>query len=463
MQAIRILQFNTHELETYVEEQLLANPILEVESGEPPGGQDADADADAERGFEMRAANEGDEAGRKKADDDFDWQEYLKEREIDDISYRQWEYAGEASEYTYEQFVSSEVSLAEHLLFQLQFTELKKSCKQVGKYVIESLDPNGYMTQSVDEIARQLAIKPEKVELVVKTIQGFDPAGVCARDLRECLLIQMDQMGAATPHTGRILNEFLEDLAGNRLLNIAKALGVSVREVQKAADVIKTLEPKPGRQFSSAAETKYIVPDVTVERDDGEYVVTVNESSTPRLTISPYYHKMLREADKESNISKFLTGRLNSALWLIKCIEQRRQTIYNVVSAVVKRQKSFFDNGPKHLKPLTLRQVAEEVGIHESTVSRSINGKYLQSPRGVYEIKYFFTSGVNSEDGDGISSESIKLFIKEMVDRENHSVPLSDHAIADALAEKGIEISRRTVAKYRDEMRMPSSSKRKRY
>ncbi|HML36968.1 MAG TPA: RNA polymerase sigma-54 factor, partial [Bacillota bacterium] len=201
----------------------------------------------------------------------------------------------------------------------------------------------------------------------------------------------------------------------------------------------------------------------TVEKVDDQYVVTVNESSAPRLTISTYYQKMLIDSDKESNISKFLTGRLNSALWLIKSIEQRRQTIYNVVSAVVKYQIDFFEKGPKHLKTLTLKQIADEVGIHESTVSRSINGKYMQSPRGIFEIKYFFTSGVSGNSGEGIASESIKTFIREIVENEDPKAPLSDQAMVEMLAERGIDISRRTVAKYRDEMNLPSSSKRKRF
>ncbi|MDR0425395.1 MAG: RNA polymerase factor sigma-54 [Clostridiales Family XIII bacterium] len=461
IQAIQILQFNTQELDAYVEEQLLTNPILEADIQD--SGQKADSSDDTEYGFDAAKDDDRQAEPRSKKEDEFDWPEYLKEREFDDISYRQWEYQKEPSDYTYEQYVSSEVGLTEHLLFQLQFADLKKSCRQVGKYVIESLDQNGYMTQTVEEIAGHLGIKPEKVEEVVKAIQGFDPSGVCAGDIRECLLIQLEQQGLKTPRMERIITEHIDDLAANRLANIAKSEGQPVKEIQKIADIIKTLEPKPGRQFSSAAETKYIVPDVTVEKIDGEYTVTVNESSSPKLTISPYYQRMLQEADKESNISKFLTGRLNSALWLIKSIEQRRQTIYNVVSAVVKYQRNFFENGPKYLKTLTLKQIADEIGIHESTVSRSINGKYLQSPRGVYEIKYFFTSGVSSGNGEGISSESIKTFIREIVGREEASAPFSDHAIVEMLADKGIEISRRTVAKYRDEMRLPSSSKRRRY
>jgi RNA polymerase sigma-54 factor len=229
------------------------------------------------------------------------------------------------------------------------------------------------------------------------------------------------------------------------------------------ADLIRSLEPKPGREFSCQTSTRYIVPDVLVEKVEGEYVVTVNESSTPRLTLSSYYQKLMKQSDEDENLSKFLSGRYNSAIWLIKSIEQRKQTIYNVVRAVVRYQKDFFDLGTKYMKPLTLKQIAEEVGIHESTVSRSINGKYMQTPRGVYEIRYFFSSGVADDKGEGISSSSIKEFIKEMINSEDPASPLSDQEMVAMLAEKGIELSRRTVAKYRDELKIPSSSKRKRY
>lgn len=453
IQAIQILQFNTQELDSYVEEQLLTNPILEIATPTPQ---------ESEKGPEEFQAKNDDFAPPAEKNE-FDWAEHFKEKEYDDISYKQWEYNAERSEYTYEQFVSSEITLAEHLMFQLQFAPIKQSCRAIGRYMIESLDENGYMTLTVDEIANELRVEKEKVEIVLEAIQGFEPAGVGARNLKECLLIQLRHQGKDDPLVTEVINNYLEDIAGNRLNSIAKALGVTVKEIQEISDLIKGLEPKPGRQFGSTNETRYIVPDVTVEKIDGEYVVTVNESSAPRLTVSPYYQKMLIDSDKESNISKFLTGRLNSALWLIKSIEQRRQTIYNVVSAVVKYQIDFFEKGPKHLKTLTLKQIADEVGIHESTVSRSINGKYMQSPRGIYEIKYFFTSGVSGNSGEGIASESIKTFIREIVEHEDPKSPLSDQAMVEMLAQRGIDISRRTVAKYRDEMNLPSSSKRKRY
>ena len=468
IQAIQILQFNTQELESYVEEQLLTNPILEIqspstsedESKKQDGGTlEKNEDFQSEKEFEP----DYDSKYESKENSEIDWAEHFKEKEYDDISYKQWEYKKERSEYTFEQFVSSEITLTEHLMFQLQFAPIKHSCRNIGRYIIESLDENGYMTLSVEEIARELNVGLDKVMIVLDAIHSFEPAGVGARNLKECLLIQLTHQGNDDPLTREVVSNYLEDIAGNRLNNIAKTLNVSVKEIQEVSDLIKSLEPKPGRQFGSVSETRYIIPDVTVEKIDGEYIITVNESSTPRLTISPYYQRMLVESEKESNISKFLTGRLNSALWLIKSIEQRKQTIFNVVSAVVKYQIDFFEEGPKYLKTLTLKQIADEVGIHESTVSRSINGKYMQSPRGIYEIKYFFTSGVSDNRGEGIASESIKTFIREIVENEDPKAPLSDQTMVEILAERGIDISRRTVAKYRDEMNLPSSSKRKRY
>lgn len=458
IQAIQILQFNTQELDSYVQEQLLVNPVLEQGSlSQGESGENRESGAEASGG-----QAESEQSGR---DNDIDWTEYLKNRQYDDISYRQWEYKDpDEKENAYEQYTTSDVTLPEHLMFQLQFASHKKGCRNVGRYIIESLDENGYMTLTIDEIARATGAPANKVEEVLEIIHTFDPSGVGARDLRECLLIQLEQKGILDEHFEKVLNEHLEDLAANRLGVISRSMGITVKEVQEMADMIKSLEPKPGRQFASQTDTRYIVPDVLVERVDDDYVVTVNDSSSPHLMVSSYYEKLLTEAEKDSNLSKYLTDRLNSAMWLIKSIDQRKQTIYNVVEAVVKYQKEFFDKGSKYLKTLTLKQIAEEVGIHESTVSRSINGKYLQSPMGVFEIKYFFSGGVaGGQSGEGISSKSIKSFIKEIVDSEDTKSPYSDQDMVKMLKEKGIDISRRTVAKYRDEMHILSSSKRRRY
>lgn len=451
IQAIQILQFNTNELDAYVQEQLLINPVLEQD----PEAQSANSAEDV---------NVQKETAANTKDDEFDWKEYIKDRQYDDISYRQWEdRSGEEKENTYEQYVSSDVTLPEHLMFQLQFATAKKSCRKVGKYIIESLDENGYMTSTVEEIAETLEVSAEKVRETLKIIQGFDPIGVGARDLAECLTIQLRQTGQLTEIFEKVVNDHLEDLAANRFAVIAKEMGISPKEVQMMSDIIRTLEPKPGRLFAIQSDTKYIVPDVIVERVDDEYVVTVNDSSTPKLMVSSYYRKLLHQSEEDDNLSKYLSDRVNSAIWLIRSIEQRKQTIYNVVNAVVKYQKEFFDKGSKYLKTLTLKDIAEEIGIHESTVSRSINGKYMQCPRGVFEIKYFFSAGVSGNHGEGISSNSIKEFIKEIVEHEDPKAPYSDQDMAEMLKDKGINISRRTVAKYRDGLNILSSSKRRRY
>ena len=459
IQAIQILQFNTQELDSYVQEQLLVNPVLESSTSEQTDNRHDDGNAGE---FSEEHRDQKDSITSK--DDEFDWKEYIKDRQYDDISYGHWEDKnGEEKENTYEQYVSSDVTLPEHLMFQLQFASSKKGCRKVGKYIIESLDENGYMTCTVSEIAEATGAPEEKVREVLDMIHTFDPMGVGAADLRECLIIQLRQLGQLTDTFEEIVNCHLEDLANNRLGVIAIDMGISPKDVQRMSDIIRTLEPKPGRQFASQMDTKYIVPDVIVERVDDDYVVTINDNSTPHLMVSSYYQKLLHEADKDDKLSKYLSDRVNSALWLIKSIEQRKQTIYNVVTAVVKYQKEFFDKGSKYLKTLTLKDIAEEVGIHESTVSRSINGKYLQCPRGVFEIKYFFSAGVSGVSGEGISSNSIKEFIKEIVDNEDQSSPYSDQDMVELLREKGINISRRTVAKYRDELHILSSSKRRRY
>lgn len=450
IQAIQILQFNTQELETYVEEQLLVNPVLEQTQPEQP---------------EAHEQEHVQEQIEKNKYDDFDWKEYVRQRQYDDISYGHLSSKdNEEKESNYEQYVSSsDVTLPEHLLFQLQFAAPNKECRKVGKYIIESLDENGYMTSSIEEIAEATGTDEEMVMNVLGIIHTFDPAGVGAEDLAECLVIQLKQLGQLTETFDKVINEHLEDLANNRLSVVAKDMGITVKDVQDICDIIRTLEPKPGRGFATQSDNRYIVPDVLVERVDDEYVVTINENSAPRLMVSSYYQNLLKEADKNDDLNKYLSDRVNSALWLIKSIEQRKQTIYNVVTAVIKHQKEFLDKGSKYMRTLTLKDIAEEVGIHESTVSRSINGKYLQCPRGVFEIKYFFSAGVSGSEGEGISSKSIKEFIKEIVENEDPKSPCSDQHMVDILRGKGINISRRTVAKYRDEMNILSSSKRRRY
>ncbi len=451
IQAIKILQFNIQELDSYVQDQVLTNPVLETEA--EPEHPAAEGSEEAEHGSKEKAAEP-------------DWEEYIRgsyEEGRDGQWDRQWiERVDDEGDF-YERYVDNDMTLPEHLLFQLQFAVQTESEERIGKYIIESLDENGYMTQSVEEISEVLQVPKEQVEEALLIVQGLDPVGVGARDLRECLLIQLRYLGLLTDTVRKVVEEHLEDLADNRLNVIAKAVGISTEEVQQISDVIRTLEPKPGRQFATGEDTKYIIPDIIVEKAEDGYSVTVNGSSTPHLKVSPYYRKLLHQAGDDDQLSSYLSERVNAALWLIRSIDQRKQTIYNVGEAIVRHQKDFFDKGSKYMKTLTLRDIAEDVGIHESTVSRSVSGKYLQCSHGIFELRHFFSAGVKAGSGEGVSSNSIKEFIKEIVEGEDPKKPYSDQAIVELLTEKGFKISRRTVAKYRDELHILSSSKRKRY
>lgn len=346
---------------------------------------------------------------------------------------------------------------------QLTFSKLRGEDLKIGRYLIESIDENGYLTAELPKTAKLFKTCAERVEKILDVIQTFEPAGVGARCLKECLILQLASKGLLEDSVEYIILHHLEDIGENKLGKVSKETGLTVAQVQMIADLIRTLEPKPGRRFSSGEAVKYVVPDVIVEKIDGEYQVLTNEGTIPRLMVSSYYMSLAKRASEDAELSKYLSDKYNSAMWLIKSIEQRRQTIYNVVASVVHYQKEFLDKGPKYMKTLTLKQVAEDLDIHESTVSRSINGKYMQTPRGVFEIKYFFSSGVTGADGEGMSSNSIKTFIKEIVESEDPKKPYSDQDMVEILSQKGIEISRRTVAKYRECMNILSSSKRRRY
>lgn len=433
IQAIQILQFNTQELADYIENEILENPVLEED--------------------------------KSFSKDEIDIREKIRESAYEERRDQQWEYSpdDDNEDYTYEQYVSDEDTLEEYLLMQLEFSDLKGKEYKTGLNIIEAIDDNGYLSVSIEEIAAESDVTVDEAEDVLNVIQTFEPVGVGARNLKECLIIQLAAKGELTEELEYLIENLLEELAEHRITNIAKKLNMSASEIQDILDLIKTLEPKPGRLFGTGDATKYISPDIFVEKINGEYVVTNNDGSIPRLMVSSYYNKLSAQAKTDEELNKYLNDRFNSAVWLIKSIEQRKQTIYNVASAVVKYQQEFFDKGEKYLRTLTLKQIADEVGMHESTVSRSINGKYMESPRGMYELKFFFSSGVAGDDGQGVSSNSVKSIIKDIIGDENPKKPYSDQDLVGLLKEKGIDISRRTVAKYREGMGILSSSKRRRF
>ena len=453
IQAIQILQFNIQDLENYVQEQLLENPVLEKE--ERTEEKREPADPQWEENSEQTASRDKDEV---------DWKEIIRQKQYDDISYGHNNYKAEDTEdHSFEGFVASEQTLIDHLMPQLHLMTKDEHLIAAGEYIIENLNDNGYLTVPLDEVADATNECLDVSEQALSLVQDMDPVGVGARNIQECILIQLKNLGILTPEYETLVNDYFEDLGTNRIAPIAKAIGLPKADVQQMVDIIRTLEPKPGREYISSSGTRYIVPDVFVDKIEGEYVVRTNEGSVPQLSVSSYYSSLLNKAEGDEELSSYLSDRINSAVWLIKSINQRKQTIYNVVSEVVKYQEDFFEKGTKYMKPMTLRVIADRLGVHESTVSRSINGKYMQSPLGVFEIRHFFSSGVQGDGGDDISSSSVKEFIKELVDAEDPAKPLSDQEMVGLLKEKGINISRRTIAKYRDEIGIPSSSRRRRY
>lgn len=432
-QAIEILQLNSLELSTLIEQELETNPLLEKE--------ETDEDESA---YEY---------------DLYELSKYI--RETEERMYYDDSDDEEIEEVNYENFVSTKPSLTDHLLFQLHITPVSPKIQKICEYIIFSLSPSGYLREDIKDIAEILECTEEEVLEGLSIVQSFDPPGIAARNLQECLKLQLLAQDSYKGIIKKLVDYHLEEIAEGKYSYLAKLYNISLKEVQQAVDFIKKLNPKPGSSFSSIADVRYIVPDVEVIKRDGEYFVIVNDSVTPKLKINNYYHSILNSHDEEAK--KYINSKLQSAMWLIKSLESRKETLYKVVKAIVELQRDFLDKGINYLKPMTQKQIADIVGIHESTVSRAINGKYVATPRGLFEIKFFFQSGISNRNGNQFSAETIKNLIKKLIEEEDSANPLSDQKIADILKEKNINISRRTVAKYREECNIPSTIKRRRY
>ncbi len=447
--AITLLQYSAQELQEHVQDALLSNPALEVMEQK-------------ESEKEGEAENIDENSPEKTREDEFPWEEYFRDMGMDS-SFHSAGKPADKSEYqsAIENCAGTEGSMVEDLLGQLRLLSLNRRQYNTAAFLAGNLDQNGYLQGDPEEIASALGVNMKELEEGLRILQKLEPAGIGCRNLQECLMLQLSRLDSPPPRALDIVNHYLPAAADSRYRYIASRLDCSLEEVNEAVEFIRTLNPKPGSVFGEGENTRYIIPDVVVEKVEDEYVIMGNDSNIPQLTISPFYQKMLKSDAQDEKLTTFVKNKIEKAFWLIRSIEQRRETLYKVSQKIIDIQRPFLDHGIKKLKPLTLKEVAVDVGVHESTVSRATANKYIQTPRGLFPLKFFFSSGLSGMGGTDHSSHSIKTYIKEMVEEEDSARPLSDQRLVELLRERDIKISRRTVAKYREELSIPASYKRK--
>ncbi len=455
-QALKLLQVPTLELQQILKQEVLQNPLLE-EVDEVTEQEDIDREASADE-------KNNEESEDPAEEDPIDWSDYLQDGALD----RTYVPQSETNMEFLEKVPVTRTTLAESLLEQLHFLNLPKESMRIAEFLVGSLDDRGWLVTAVDDIVEALGVPVEAVEQVLRVVQALEPAGVGARDLRECLLIQLEARAEKDTLAWHMIFGSFDHLVNRRFPEIARVLKVTVLEVQTAADGIATLNPRPGTSVS-AEDPKYVVPDLLIERVDDEYVIMLNDRNVPRLRISSAYESVMaankRKPDatvEQKQTREYIQGKLASAKWLIQTIEQRRRTMIKVMTCIVREQREFFDKGIAFLRPLTLAAVARQIDMHESTVSRVCSGKYVQTPRGVFELKFFFSSGLATDDGEDVSARSAKDIIKGLIDEEDKKDPLSDQRIAELLHERGLQIARRTVAKYREQLQVLPARLRRR-
>lgn len=475
-QSLALLQAPTLELKAMIEQELQMNPVLEelpVEEMNQDGERNGETTADLDPA-EPPADTQYDPATEKPSNDpvddfqaefeklvqmDQEWRDHFSQT---NMANRPSQDDEERRQFMFDSIVA-ETSLQEHLLEQTRMSELTDDDYGVAEVIIGSIDDYGYLKESVENLSLATGIDSGRVRDVLEVIQSFFPVGVGARDLRECLLIQLRRAERQNTLEYRIVDQFMDALGKRRLPEIARGLNVGVDVVQEAVERIGCLEPRPGREFLSNSQ-QYVLPEVFVQFSDGEFTVSTNNDHVPHLRISNAYKDLMAQAKSSGEVREYIRDKIRAGKFLIKSIHQRQETIVNIAREIVNRQREFMEKGVAHLKPMTMVQVAEVVGVHETTVSRAVSGKYIQTPQGIFEMKYFFTSGIQSASGgSGVSNTSVKDMIGEMVRREDTSKPLSDEEIVKRLADKDIKIARRTVAKYRSELNILPSHLRKQY
>jgi RNA polymerase sigma-54 factor len=448
------------ELITAVRQEMVENPVLEempeLDDYEPIEQYDD---------VPMTAAtkpdtNEDVPVGERDAAEKIDWEAFLENYSAPTPANS---YKGLDDRPGLEQTLSTSESLSEHLMEQVRLSGMSEDEELIAVLIIGNLDEYGYLRNAtVEEIAEDAEASVDDVEFILTEIQRFDPLGIAARDLQECLLIQVEKLYPEDMIVKHMILEHIPNLERKSYQKIAKALGCDLDRVTAGAKLISRLEPKPGREFLDH-EARYITPDIYIDKVGDDYVAMLNEDGMPKLRISGYYRKELarQKEGKNNEVKDYIQDKLRGAMWLIRSIHQRQSTIMKVTESIIKFQRDFFDHGVEHLKPLVLRDVAEDINMHESTVSRVTTNKYVHTPRGTYELKYFFNSSITNLDGDDLASEAVKAKIKEIVVYESFKKPMSDAKIVEALAKDGVDIARRTVAKYREALGILSSAKRK--
>ena len=466
-QAIKLLQLSRLELQEMISKELQENPALEegatdeTEAGEQPRAEaQAEAVEPAMEPVINRELSAVDKIGT------LDWQEYLDTHSNSIHGSLTAEATSDDSDGppSWENNLTKKTSLEDHLIWQLRLSKITEKEEAIGLYIIGNLDENGYLALPVEDICRVTESTLEEAEVVLKRIHFFDPVGVAARDLRECLLAQLENLGLSDSLAARIVADYIGHLESKRYEKLARELGVTIDEIADAAHVIASLEPKPSRGYEQE-EVRIVLPDVFVEKIGDDYVIYLNDDGVPRLRISSLYRRMVgQEGEAEEQARQYLQEKVRAATWLIKSIQQRQQTLYRVTQSIFKFQQEFLDHGKSHLRPMVLRDVAEDIHMHESTVSRATANKYVHTPQGLFELKYFFQSGLKTDNGEDVASESVKEKIRHIIAAEDVRKPHSDQHIAALLSNDSIDIARRTVAKYREAMGiLPSSRRRQPY
>ncbi len=447
-QAIKLLPLTTLELAEVLEQEVMENPLLEEVPQEQLSAED----------IAQQEAKEKQEKDDPLSEIDV---EKFFEDYLDDGDHRRTRPSEIPELPPIENTLTEQPDLYDHLMWQLHMSVSDELILEIGDAIIQNLDEDGLLRASVEEIANMGPYPVDEVEKTLKVIQGLDPAGVAARDLNESLRLQLRNLGLESSATDVMVRDFMKQLQSHQYAEIGRQMNLTPDEVSQHVEIIKRLDPKPGLKYSPE-RSNYIIPDVFVVKEGEDYKIILNDDGLPKLRISPTYRRMLDGKEQSSEETRnYVKEKLRSALWLLKSVDQRQRTIYKVAESIVRHQRGFLDQGIAHLRPLVLRDVATDIGMHESTVSRVVANKYMHTPRGVFELRFFFHSGITSHMGEAVSSVTIKDTIRKMIEAEVPQHPLSDSRIAELLAADGLPLARRTVAKYREELRIPPSNLRK--